>query len=191
MLLVGPDEMVSTGKRAAKSVSIRVPSFWLMKSGALMPSCSRASEMPWTVRWATSPRQALSAAAFSRSSKPMRPFSWERQTRRSGASSWMRAAASFSWRGSTGEKTPHTATARMPWRSMARTASRMPSRSREEISRPSNSLPPPTMYVWPPTAARSSSGQSTRGGSSWVAGRHNRSTAVGARSRRSSRALVK
>ena len=40
-------------------------------------------------------------------------------------------------------------------------------------------------------ASFNSSGQSTRGGRSWVAGRDKRMTAVGDRLRRSSRALVK
>ena len=123
MLLVGPEDMVRTGKRAANSVSISVPSFWLINRGAEMPRDSRASAMPRMVRAAMSPRQALRVAAFSRSSSPIRPFSWDRHRRKSGASSRMIAAASVSWAGFTREKTPERATARAPCCRKSRTAS--------------------------------------------------------------------
>ena len=103
----------------------------------------------------------------------------------------MRAAASISCCGLTGENTPDTATARTPSRRIPSSASRIPPASRGEISRPSNSWPPRTRKVRAPSASRSSAGQSTSGGSDSVAGSARRSTAVGARRFRSSRALVR
>ena len=114
MLLVAPEDSVNTGNRAANSASISVPSFWLMYRGASRPKDLMASWMPWMVRAATSPRQALSAAAFSRSSRPIRPISWERVILRPWPTRLITAAASISWAGFTGENTPEMATARTP-----------------------------------------------------------------------------
>ena len=162
-----------------------------MNNGASMPKDINAWMMPPMVCVAISPRQAFSAAAFSRSSNPMRPFSWERQTRKSGASANMSAAASSSWAVFTGENTPETTTARTPQRRMSWTALLSSSRPSGAISRPSNSWPPPIIYVEPPMASWRARGQSTNGGNNWVAGNASRTTAVGDRLRRSSKALVK
>ena len=75
--LVGPEAKLYTGKRSATSARITVPSFWVRYSGASMPLAARArDERPGGLAarfW----RQAFSSATFSRSSRPIRPRSWE------------------------------------------------------------------------------------------------------------------
>ncbi len=75
---------------------------------------------------ASSMRQALSSAAFSRSSRPMRPSRCDRVTATSGHSSRTIAAASSSHDAFSGENTAAMATERMPASRMRRAAARMP-----------------------------------------------------------------
>ena len=79
-----------------------------------MPLARRASVNARVVFRASSMRQALSSAAFSRSSRPMRPSRCDRVTATSGHSSRRIAAASSSQAALSGEKTAAIATERMP-----------------------------------------------------------------------------
>ncbi len=137
-------------------------------------------------------RQALSSAAFSRSSRPMRPSRCERVTATSGHSSRRIAAASSSHEAFSGEKTAATATERMPGvadppRGRAHARARRTARAggRRTRGRPRASPPRPR------TSAARSSGQSTKGGSDAPEGRPMRTAATRPRSRRWTTALVK
>ena len=74
---------------------------------------------------------------------------------------------------------------------MSAATRRSSSGSSGEISRPSNSWPPWQRWTWPPSAARSSSGQSTIGGSAAVAGSPSRIAAGRRQPPRSTTAFVK
>ena len=140
---------------------------------------------------ARSRRHAFMIVAFSRSSRPIRPISWERLIIVPGSSADTISAACCSSSLFTGEKTDETATDRMP-RSPISAAKRCNSfGSSGEIWRPSNSCPPCPRNQWFPSASRSRSGQSTIGGSACVAGRPSRMQAVGIRRFASTTAFVK
>ena len=136
---VGPDAKVSTGFCSAKSALISVPSFWVRYSGALMPSSLIARRNAATVCVASTRRQAFRMAAFSRSSRPIRPISLDLVMKASGTSAESIAAASPSISGFTGENTDETAIALIPLVLISAAAALISSGSNFEISRPSNS----------------------------------------------------
>ena len=107
--------------------------------------------------------------AFSRSSRPIRPISWERLIIVPGSSSATISAARCSSSLLTGEKTEEIATDRISRLPISAATRRSSSGSSGEISRPSNSWPPCARNQWLPSAPRSRSGQSTIGGSACVA----------------------
>ena len=133
----------------------------------------------------------MSRAAFSRSSRPMRPSRWERVTATSGHSSRTMAAASSSQEAFSGENTAEMATERIPASRIRRAAARMPLASNGTSGRPSNSWPPSSITTSPRTRAARSSGQSTNGGREAPEGRPMRTAATRPRSRRCTTALVK
>ena len=190
MLLVGPEAKQCTGKRRASSARAMVPSFRVRYSGAGRPVRRSAPSRAAIVLAASSCKQAFSAAAFSRSSSPMRPSSCDRVTRTPGTSSRRIRSASSSQSGTNGEKTALTATEAMPASAMRRAASRTAPRSIGTIGRPSHSWPPRTMCTWPRTASARSAGQSTKGGRLAPVGSPMRSTATFCRPRRWTTALV-
>ena len=103
-----------------------VPSFWLMKSGASMPSDASAARNDSTTWRERSARLAFRIAAFSRSSSPMRPIVEDSVRCASGSSSRTMSPARTSIEPLTGENSPVTATERTPRDFMSRAASRRP-----------------------------------------------------------------
>ncbi len=142
MLLVGPEAKVNTGWSAAKSAFIKVPSFWLIKKGALISMAASAALKPETVFMASSRRQAFMMAAFSRSSNPIRPMVLESVMFASGITCFTTSAAFSSNAAFTGENTDEIAMALTPFCLMSSAMRRISSGSNGEISRPSNSCPP-------------------------------------------------
>jgi len=117
-----------------------VPSFWLRKIGASMPWARTAEVSPSTISDASSRSAALMIVAFSRSSSPMRPISWESEMAASAPSTSATISAartSRSWL--TGLNTDEIATERIPCDFMSSACARISSGSRGEIGRPSNS----------------------------------------------------
>ena len=159
--------------------------------GRAIPLAPRARLNARVVVRASSMRQALSRAAFSRSSRPMRPSRWERVTATSGHSSRTMAAASSSQEAFSGENTAEIATERIPASRNRRAAARMPPVSNGTSGRPSNSWPPSSITISPRTRVARSSGQSTNGGREAPEGRPMRTAATRPRSRRCTTALVK
>jgi hypothetical protein len=156
-----------------------------------MPLARSAAVKARVVLRASWTRHALSKAAFSRSSSPIRPRRCESVTATSGHSSWRMDAACSSHAALRGENTAATATDRMPAARMRRAAARMPAASNGTSGRPSNSWPPSSITTSPRTSAARSSGQSTKGGSDAPEGRPTRTAATRSRSRRCTTALVK
>ncbi len=140
---------------------------------------------------ARSRRQAFMIAAFSRSSRPIRPISADSVICVPGSASARISPARFSNSFETGENTDDTATDLIPLAAICAAIPRNSASSSGEITRPSNSLPPCARYQWLPSTSRRSAGQSTIGGRLCVAGRHSRTVATCARSRRCTTALVK
>jgi hypothetical protein len=91
---------------------------------------------------ASSLSAAFTIVAFSRSSRPIRPISWESEIGTPGSSAARISAARSSNSMFTGEKTEETATERMPRARMSSAVRRSSSGSSSEMSRPSNSWPP-------------------------------------------------
>ncbi|MHC2155864.1 hypothetical protein ACVIW3_006793 [Bradyrhizobium diazoefficiens] len=137
MELVAPEAKLITGKAVAISACITVPSFWVRNSGASMPLSAIALRKAATVVTARSCREALSSAAFSRSSRPMRPRSCDSVTATSGQISARISRAVVSQEGSSGEKLEHTATERRPLSLIFRAASFSPAVSSGMNGRPS------------------------------------------------------
>ena len=158
-----------------------------------MPLPRSASVKARVVLRASSMRQALSRAAFSRSSRPMRPSRWERVTATSGHSSRRMAAASSSHEALSGEKTAATADradARPRGSAGPPRASPRASKRHERAGRRTRGRPRASPPRRAPGRARSS-GQSTKGGSEAPEGRPMRTAATRPRSRRCTTALVK
>ena len=91
---------------------------------------------------ASSRSAALIIVAFSRSSKPIRPISWDSEIATSGSCAAMISAARVSNSALTGEKTEVIATLRTPAAPMSSAALRSSLSSSSAMWRPSNSCPP-------------------------------------------------
>ena len=171
MLLVGPERIVRTGYLFAYSTDIRVPSFWLKKSFARIALLSSASSSARAAAFATSTVAELRIAAFSLSTRPMIPISWEREMGISSPTTSLRvAAASTSWSFLTGENCPVIEMALNFFSMIVLPISLSLEMSSRLNSRPSYSYPPSTIKYVPPTALFRSSGQSIIGSTPTPAG---------------------
>ena len=116
-LTVAPDENVLIGAKAAAAASMIVPSFCVKYSGQFKPSSLMAFWNPWMVFRANFKMLPFKIAAFSRSTKPTRPMSFEHTTSMPGISCrricWT-CSSCVTGAVSRGEKIPTMTTVEMP-----------------------------------------------------------------------------
>ena len=129
--------------------------------------------------------------AFSRSSRPTRPISWDSETASPGRRSRRISAARSSVSAVSGLKIEVTAAEVTPAAPRASATLASSSGSNGEISRPSNSWPPWHRKTCPPIASTRACGQPDNGGTPAEAGSPSRIAAVRANPRACTTALVK